>query len=463
MHIHAHTFVSQRALGSLLAVALLALAGCGSDGGGEELGNDLDPSAGSGGAATVMVGTSGSGFDVSQGGSPGTVGAGSGGVANNHGGAGGGGGKPGAGGTGGASQGGGSSQGGAGGGPGVPHVVGECNALPAPGTWERISPPPWASSPKNEALTVVLSPDTSGVVYAAAGDKTNGGTGGTGLYKSKDCGATWIKVSTGAHGADLETGEAWDMAIDRNNGQLLYMVNGYGSPASLFRSENGGVDWTVLMPDGGTLAKAIGGNFVQHFSLDPVDGNHVVAVFHFNCTGAYAPMCMAETLDGGKTWRAFKGPTSGWSEGAAQPLILNKTTWVYPNGDALYYTKDSGATWEKVFGDGGGGHYIGQDGTIYLGGNSAILRSTDGHAWSSIPGSPKASGMTSDGNNFYASFCNDFSGKPMFTALQSAPTKWNNMPTPTLQHGAGFLAYDADHHVLYAAFFGAGLWRYVVK
>ena len=36
------------------------------------------------------------------------------------------------------------------------------------------------------------------------------------------------------------------------------------------------------------------------------------------------------------------------------------------------------------------------------------------------------------------------------------------MPTPALQHGAGFLAYDADHHVLYGAFFGAGLWRYVI-
>jgi hypothetical protein len=172
---------------------------------------------------------------------------------------------------------------------------------------------------------------------------------------------------------------------------------------------------------------------------------------------------MAETLDGGTTWRAFRGPTNGWSEGAAQPLIMSKTSWVYPNGDALYYTKDSGATWEKVFGDGGGGHYIAQDGTIYLGGNSGILRSTDGHAWSSIPGSPKASGITSDGTNLYASFYNDFSGKPMFTALQSAPTKWSNMPTPTLQHGAGFVAYDPDHHVLYAAFFGAGLWRYVVK
>ena len=53
-----------------------------------------------------------------------------------------------------------------------------------------------------------------------------------------------------------------------------------------------------------------------------------------------------------------------------------------------------------------------------------MLRSTDGHAWTSLAGSPRASGITSDGTNLYTSFYNDFSGKPVLTALQSAPTKW---------------------------------------
>jgi hypothetical protein len=357
----------------------------------------------------------------------------------------------------------GSSGGGTGGHDAGPHVVGQCNALPAAGTWELISPPAWASSAKNEALGILVSPDTSGVVYAAAGDKTNGGTGGTGIYKSTDCGSTWAKVSTGTNGAALESGEAWDMAIDQHDGEILYTVNGYGSPASLFRSGNGGVDWTVLMPDGGTLANAIGGNFVQHFGVDPNDSNHVLVVFHFNCTGTYAPMCLAETTDGGANWRAFKGPTTGWDEGAGPPIVLGKTTWVYPSGSALYYTKDGGATWEKVFNDGTASHYVAQDGTIYLGGNYGLLHSTDGHAWTSISGAPKATAVIGDGTSLYTAFQNDYSGKPMYTALMGDLAKWTNMQTPTIRQGSHSLGYDADHKVLYGAFMGGGLFRYVVK
>ena len=45
----------------------------------------------------------------------------------------------------------------------------------------------------------------------------------------------------------------------------------------------------------------------------------------------------------------------------------------------------------------------------------------------------------------------------------SDPTKWTNMPAPALRssQGAPFLAYDEDHHLLYASTWPDGLWRLV--
>jgi len=346
--------------------------------------------------------------------------------------------------------------------PDLPHTVGSCSGLGAPGTWELISPPAWKSSAKNEALSVAVNPQNPSIVFAAAGDKTNGGNGGTGIHKSTDCGATWTKISTGAHGADLETGDTWQLKIDPTDPQVMYATNGYGNPPSLFKSVNGGVDWAVLVPDGGDLAKSAGGNFVQTFSMDPTDSKHLVLTFHFNCTGTFAPMCMGETKDGGTTWRAFKGPTNGWSEGAG-PIVLGSNTWLYATGGALYYTKDSAATWEKVSSNGGGALYRAKDGTLFLGGDNGMLRSKDGYAWTQVPNAPRASGVLGDGTNLYAVFQNDYSGQPFHTAKESDPTKWTQVPTPTIKQGGGSLAYDGDHHVLYAACWGAGLWRAIVQ
>ena len=210
----------------------------------------------------------------------------------------------------------GSAMGGAGGSAGAPHVVGQCNALPPAGTWERISPPPWSSSSKNEALGVLLSPDVSGVVYAAAGDKTNGGNG---WYRRLQVDRLRCHLDQSRHRRTqrrardrrgLGHGDQSEQRTSPLRSERLWRSR-IGC-----KSDNGGVDWTVLMPDGGALAEAIGGNFVQHFSLDPMDGRHVVAVFHFNCTGAYAPMCMAESNG---QWhdlaRCSKGQRSRWSRG----------------------------------------------------------------------------------------------------------------------------------------------------
>jgi hypothetical protein len=195
--------------------------------------------------------------------------------------------------------------------------------------------------------------------------------------------------------------------------------------------------------------------------MDPSNPKHLLVTFHFNCGGAYAPMCMAESKDSGDTWRIFKGPASGWEEGA-NPIILDEKRWLYSAGD-LQYTSDSGATWEKVGSGGSGNLYRAQNGKMYLGSNGGISASSDGHTWTKIPSSPRATGVIGDGKNLFAVFQNDFSGHPYYTAAEGDPTTWTNVSTPQIKAGASFLSYDNDHHILYAPSWGGGLWRVVTR
>ena len=48
-------------------------------------------------------------------------------------------------------------------------------------------------------------------------------------------------------GSALDKGRQWTMAIDPVNSSVLYANSGYG-PAGLYKSTNGGVDWTQILP-----------------------------------------------------------------------------------------------------------------------------------------------------------------------------------------------------------------------
>jgi hypothetical protein len=345
----------------------------------------------------------------------------------------------------------------------APHVVRPCGAdgsVGAVGVWEDITPPQTPLSNSLGTTSAAVNPLDPATVYVSV--TVNQWQPGAGVYKSTDCGATWAKANTGRNAAQVDSGNGWQIIIDPVDPNVMYVINGYGGPPSLFKSTDAGTDWDATFPDKGVVAEAIGGNFTQAVSMDPTDHDHLVVTFHFNCSGTYAPMCMAESKDAGASWRIFKGPGSGWSEGA-NPIVLGSTTWLYSEGGGVHYTSDSGATWEKVAPGGNGQIYRAADGTMYLGSNGAMLRSTDGHAWTSISGSPRATGLIGDGENLFAVFQNDWSGQPYYTAKEAEPTTWTKISTPTIHAGASFLAYDKDHHILYGPSWGGGLWRVVTR
>jgi hypothetical protein len=340
------------------------------------------------------------------------------------------------------------------------------------GVWQEVSPPEFKDPANLETFHITLDPQDQSL-YATAGNKTNGGDGSVGIFRSTDCGSSWQKVSTGQNSALLETGTSFALEADWQHPGVLYDVNGYGQEPTLFKSINGGVDWQELYPDVDDVTPS---SFVQTFGLDPLDPTHLVLTFHEDCKAPHAPMCFSETKDGGETWREFAGPSDGWKE-AAFIVMLGGPSWLFEAGDA-WLTMDSGATWDKVltsyqgFANGSflGGH-IGPDGSLYIGvSNTGIAVShvdaTNepaiplGKEWSLLPNSPQASHFADDGEHFFANWKWDTSGQPMRTAAFSDLSSWTHMVTPEngLQRG-GNLLYDIAHHILYTANGTSGLWR----
>jgi hypothetical protein len=303
---------------------------------------------------------------------------------------------------------------------------------------------------------VATDPLHIGTIYG--GFETNG------LWKSADCGATWTHVATGRNAQTIESGDVWEILVDPIT-SAVYVDSGYGGDG-LYRSTNGGVDWDVITPTGSGIP-----NFVGSFSLDPTNHNHILVSFHDNCTGTYAPMCFAETLDGAATWQFVVGPAKAWGEGAGITAISG-ANWIYGAPfDSLYYTGDSGKTWAAVVGyPGCYSDLANASGNYYVGClNSAIetiptdQASLTAAKWMPVSNSPQATALGLTGTYLYTSFQNDTSGQPIHRAPRSGLTSWTTVATPTMSSGASprNMPYDSTHGILYVAGWGAGLWRAV--
>jgi hypothetical protein len=321
--------------------------------------------------------------------------------------------------------------------------------------WKNVTPPVTNGL---GVLEVLVDPLHPGTVYTSV-DKR-------GIYKSTNCGDTWEMVNTGRNGSVLNSGQQWSMQIDPVDSRILYANNLYGSDLGLFKTTNGGVDWDPMFPPGSEVAQTITRAFTQEVSMDPTNNNHLAVSFHDNCSGAYAPMCMADTRDGGATWRLFKGPANAWVENA-RPLIIDSAALLYVDGGTVYYTSDNANAWKNV--GAGGGHqlYKAMNGFLYMGGNNGVIRSTDnGATWTKAGNSaPNGDAMIGDGNRLFTTWpacCG--STNSFYTATESSGTDWKTYPGPNLKGArAVYFAYDKNLNLMYAACTQAGLWRVVTR
>jgi hypothetical protein len=350
------------------------------------------------------------------------------------------------------------------------HVVRPCTpdgGLGA-GTWANITPPQVSLTPDGSAAAgtsaLVLDPQDSATVYL--------GTGAQGIYKSTDCGSTWIHVNTGQNGSVLDQGSQWTLQIDPADSNILYTNAGYDNSGSaglgIFKSTNGGVDWDHILPP--QIGAFTFGGFVHEIEIDPTNPQHVLLSPHFDCADSATGSCFLETMDGALTWNVVENaPSSGEESGF---FILNSDTWFWALGfGGMQKTTDHGATWSAPSNANGYAFadiVVAPDGTFYAPAAFNVIQSKDGIAWTQVTNSPGAWLLASSATTMYASG-GAWGGNPtqvaFLSAAFSAPTSWTQLPPKpaATTYGAAFIQYDSDHRILYTSDGYGGAWRLVTE
>jgi hypothetical protein len=354
-----------------------------------------------------------------------------------------------------------------------PSDAGACADLPAPGTWENVTPPGTSSKPAvngTVGAAIVVDPFDARTVWLGTGGENDE------IWRSDDCGATWIQVNTGPGSVGdgmtfggVGDGAQWSMQADPVEPNVLYAVSGYGAQ-SLWKTVDGGHAWTDVLA--GTEYEDVADyRFVNNVSLDPTDHLHVVVSTHGGCKAPYDPSCIAETKDGGKSWRLVRAP-EGWVEGGGLVLVKGGH-WIWC-GSSLMVTTDAGATWAKDALEGGGAceaeytirAFVPADnGKYYLGSRNGVLRSTDAVKWEHVPNTSGFMVMIAQGgNDVFAA--NQWQPSIKRARLDDDET-WIDLPAPPQisqgsDGGVPFLAYDPAHRIVYASMFSGGVARLVL-
>ncbi|WP_396637065.1 WD40/YVTN/BNR-like repeat-containing protein [Maribacter sp. R77961] len=193
-----------------------------------------------------------------------------------------------------------------------------------------------------------IHPTNPDIVYVAALGHPYGDNEQRGVFKSTDGGANWEKVLY----VSAKAG-AVDLIIDRTNPEVIYASTwevqrkawkmwGGGGDSKLWKSSDGGTNWTDLTSNTGMPAGPIGKIGV---TVSPVDSNRVWAIVEANEGGVF------RSDDAGKTWtrtneeRKLRQRAFYYSRIYADPL--DKET-VYCLNTGFYKSTDGGKTFDTT-------------------------------------------------------------------------------------------------------------------
>ena len=191
--------------------------------------------------------------------------------------------------------------------------------------WERVL----FKDENTGAVQVEFDPTNSQILYAdlwqgRQGPWENGAWqgAGSGLYKSTDGGTTWQHLTKGLPTIEQGLGRI-GFGIARSNSKIIYAtVDANPNVAGIYRSDDAGESWTLLSGDARLWGR--GSDFAE---VRPHPKNPDI-VFVAN-TGSY------KSIDGGKTWTAFKGAPGGDDY---------HRIWINPeNPDVMLFAADQGA------------------------------------------------------------------------------------------------------------------------
>lgn len=154
------------------------------------------------------------------------------------------------------------------------------------------------------ASDVQIDPSNPQIVYAALWEAREGpwensnwsGTGG-GFFKSIDGGTTWKPLTQGLPSPVVQA----NFSIAPSSPNILFAaVASQGAGNKLFRSEDAGESWTLATEDRRPAA-GIGGGDLPNVKIDPKDPNIIYS----------ASVVCWKSIDGGKTWTAWRGAPGG--------------------------------------------------------------------------------------------------------------------------------------------------------
>ena len=166
--------------------------------------------------------------------------------------------------------------------------------------WERVL----YKDENTGAIQVTIDPNNSNIVYAdmwagQQGPWENGAWNGaaSGLFKSIDGGNTWKKLTTGL--PTTEQGLARiGFCIAPSNSNRMYATVEAGKYGGIYRSDDAGETWALMNPDERLWGR---GNDFAEIKADPKNADIVYS----------ADVVTWKSIDGGKTWAAFRGAPGG--------------------------------------------------------------------------------------------------------------------------------------------------------
>lgn len=190
--------------------------------------------------------------------------------------------------------------------------------------WERIL----YIDENTGAIQVTIDPNNSQIVFAdlwagRLGPWENGAWNGkeSGLFKSTDGGSTWKKITKGLPTTDQGLGRI-GFCIAPSDSKRMYATVDAGKEGGIYRSDDAGESWYRIQTNERYWSR---GNDFAEMKVDPKNADIVYS----------ANVVTWKSIDGGKTWTAFRGAPGGDDY---------HRIWINPNNsDIILIATDQGA------------------------------------------------------------------------------------------------------------------------
>ena len=192
-------------------------------------------------------------------------------------------------------------------------------------TWQRVG---ITQGLHSDALvrTIANHPANSDRIFAGT-DK--------GLLRSDDAGQKWQLVDS-----PLNRYHVWVLAIDKEDPRIMFAGTGTPTPATVFRSADGGVSWKQQSVEVAKECINVGTPRVTGLAIDPTNSQNVWMGLEVDG--------VRHSSDGGETWVSVNGAIPNPDvHNVAVAGGPDKTIFVVVNND-VFTSTDDGETWKSL-------------------------------------------------------------------------------------------------------------------